>query len=55
MLNKLNNEKAIKVIGFAATAIGFAATLVSNWVGEKNMKSEIAEQVAKAIAEQKGE
>lgn len=52
----LKNEKAIKIIGFIATGVGFAATLVSNWVGEKNMKAEIAEQVSKAIAQQtKGE
>lgn len=51
----MENEKVIKLIGLGATVVGFAATLVSNWVGEKNQKIQIAEEVAKALADQKKE
>ena len=44
------NGKLIKVIGIAATAVGMAATLVSNWVSGKERDAVIAEKVAEAIA-----
>ena len=51
------NEKVIKGIGLGATLVGVAASLVSNWVGEKNLDSKIAKEVTKAVAEKatKGE
>ena len=30
----MNNAKVIKIVGIAATVIGTAATVVSNWVEE---------------------
>lgn len=46
------DNKTIKVIGVIATVAGMGATLVSNWVGEKNLDSKISEQVTKALADQ---
>ena len=43
-------EKTIKIIGYAATAIGIGATLVSDWVGEKKTDATIEKKVAEAIA-----
>ena len=43
-------EKTIKIIGYAATAVGIGATLVSDWVGEKKMDGTIEKKVAEAIA-----
>ena len=48
----MNNEKVIKIIGICATVVGMGATLVSNWVGEKNLDAKVTEKVAKALAEQ---
>jgi len=44
------NSKMIKIIGWAATAIGFGVTLVSNWVGEQQMDETINEKVNEAIS-----
>ena len=43
-------EKTIKIIGYAATAIGIGTTLVSDWVGEKKTDATIEKKVAEAIA-----
>lgn len=44
------NGNVIKIIGFAATAIGMGATLVSNWVSEKQIDAKITEKVNEAVA-----
>ncbi len=44
------NGKVIKIIGFAASVAGMGLSLVTGWAEDKQMKSEVAEQVAKAIA-----
>lgn len=44
------STNGIKVIGVVATVVGAAATLVSNWVGEKQQDAKIAEKVAEAVA-----
>lgn len=49
------NKNTIKFIGVAATLLGMGATLVSNWVGEKQMDEKIAEKVAEALAAGKKE
>lgn len=36
---KTKNGTIIKVIGFGAALIGFAATLISNWVDEQKMSN----------------
>jgi hypothetical protein len=44
------NGNLIKVLGIAATALGMAATLLSDWVNEKKMDEKIEEKVNEAIA-----
>lgn len=44
-------NKIVKVIGFAATVLGFGATLVSEWVKDKEMDEKIEEKVNRALAE----
>lgn len=44
-LLKTKNGTIIKVIGFGATLIGFAATLISNWVDEQKMDEKIDKRV----------
>lgn len=41
----------IKVIGLAATAIGFGATILTDWVNDKKMAEEIDEKIAEALAD----
>lgn len=43
-------SNVINIIGFAATAIGMGATIISNWVSEKQMEAKIAEKVSEALA-----
>ena len=43
------DEKTLKWIGLFATAIGFGATLMSNWVGDKKQEVLIENKVNKAI------
>ena len=45
----MNNTKVIKIVGIAATVIGTAATVVSNWVGEQKNNQKIVEEVAKQV------
>lgn len=45
--------KVIKVIGFAASIAGMGLSLVTGWAEDKQMKEEVAEQVAKAVAKVK--
>lgn len=40
----------VKLIGFAATAIGLGASLISDWVDEKKMDEKIEEKVNEALA-----
>lgn len=48
------NTKVIKVLGVVASVAGVAATLVSNWVGEKQTDAKITEKVAEALAQANG-
>ncbi|GHU53217.1 hypothetical protein FACS1894132_04780 [Clostridia bacterium] len=43
------NGKLIKVLGITATIIGGAATLLSNWVADKNMDEKIEQKVNEAL------
>ena len=45
----MNNTKVIKIVGIAATVIGTAATVVSNWVEEQKNNRKIVEEVAKQV------
>lgn len=42
-------SKLIKVLGLAATVIGVAATLVTDWVNEQKMDEKIEEKVNEAL------
>ena len=44
---KKNNN--LQLIGIVATGLGMAATLLSNWVSNKNMEITIEEKVLKAL------
>ena len=48
------NTKAIKILGVVASVAGVAATLVSNWAGEKQQDAKIAEKVSEALAQASG-
>lgn len=45
----MNNAKVVKIVGIAATVIGTAATVVSNWVEEQKNNHKIVEEVAKQV------
>ena len=45
----MDKTKAIQFIGIAATVIGAAATVVSNWVEEQKNNKKIVEEVAKQV------
>ncbi|WP_308759456.1 hypothetical protein [uncultured Bacteroides sp.] len=40
----------VKILGFVATAIGFGAELLHDWVDEKEMDAKIEEKVNEALA-----
>lgn len=44
------NSKLVKVLGLAATVVGVAATLVTDWVNEQKMDEKIEEKVNEALA-----
>jgi hypothetical protein len=44
------NGNLIKVLGITASAIGIAATFLSDWVNEKKMDEKIEEKVNEALA-----
>lgn len=48
----MKKDTLLKVLGVGATFLGFGATLLGNWVAEKNLDAQVTEKVAKAIAEQ---
>ena len=39
----------LKVAGLVTTALGFAVTLVSSWIEEKQLDATVAEKVAEAV------
>lgn len=43
-------SKMIKVLGLAATVIGVAATLVTDWVNDQKMDEKIEAKVNEALA-----
>lgn len=45
----MDNTKVVKIVGIAATVIGTAATVVSNWVEEQKNNQKIVEEVAKQV------
>ena len=49
------NSKLIKILGIAATAIGMAATLVTDWVNDKKTDEKIEQKVNEAFAKREEE
>ena len=49
------NKNGIRVIGFAATAIGFVLTIVADWASQKELEEFVKEEVANKFDEKKGE
>lgn len=47
----MKKDSAIKLLGLAAMALGGVATLVGNWVQERQMEQMINEKVQEALAE----
>lgn len=47
----MKKDSAIKLLGLAAMALGGVATLVGNWVQERQMEQMIDEKVQEALAE----
>lgn len=48
--NCFTNNKLIKILGIAATAIGMGATLITDWVNDKKMDEKIEQKVNEAFA-----
>lgn len=44
------DKKWIKVIGLAATGISVVASLVTNWVNEKQFDAKVSEKVTETLA-----
>lgn len=49
------NDKIIKILGIAATAIGMGATLITDWVNDKKMDEKITKKVTEAFTKIKEE
>ena len=49
------NGNIIKVIGLAATIIGFGANILTDWVNDKKMDEKIEEKVHEALAKKENE
>ena len=40
----------VKIVGFAAMALGLVATQMTNWVDDKELDKKISEKVAEALS-----
>lgn len=49
----MNNGKLVKIIGGLATVMGLVATVVGNWVSERQTEIMIDEKVEAALAKRK--
>lgn len=47
------NKNWIKMIGLAATAIGFGATIATDWVNDQKMDEKINEGIKAALTKSK--
>ena len=50
----MKEKRALSVIGFTATVIGFLASLLSKWVGAKEQEALISTEVEKAVTKRLG-
>ena len=46
----MKQKRALGIVGFVATIIGFLASLLSKWVGKKEQEDFISSEVEKAVA-----
>lgn len=46
-----NMKNTVKLMGLAATGLGFASSMMNNWVSNKQMEMAVDEKVGKAIQE----
>ena len=44
------NDKVIKIMGYAVTAIGIGVSLLSDWIANKQMNTTIVEIVREELA-----
>lgn len=44
-------KNSLKILGLIASGIGFGATLLTNWVSDKQLDEKIDERVQMALAE----
>ncbi len=51
----MGSRSIIKVLGTAATIVGLAANLLSDWVKDRQMNEKIEEKVNEAIAKRNKE
>lgn len=47
--NQMEKQKMLQIAGLATTALGFAVTLVSGWIADKQLDATVAEKVAEAV------
>ena len=47
----MNKKSMVKILGITASIIGAAATLISEWVKDRELDEKIDEKVNKALAE----
>lgn len=47
------NEKQLRILGLAATAIGIGANLLSGYVADKQLDDKIAKKVTEALSKSK--
>lgn len=45
----MEKQKMLQIAGLATTALGFAVTLVSGWIADKQLDATVAEKVAEAV------
>ncbi len=43
------NDKLIKILGIATTAMGLSATLLTDWLNDKKMDKKIEQKVIEAF------
>ena len=44
-------NNTLRILGLGATLLGFAASILSNYVGDKEIDIKVKEEVAKALTE----
>ena len=46
----MNNAKLVNILGLVAATVGMGATLLTDWVNEKNMEEKIDERINEKLA-----